>query len=194
MKRVALLGATGSIGAQAIDIVERNPELELCALMSGSPAARRARGRSRRRARPGRRLRCRASARRRARHRPQCHRRLRRRRGDPLGARARHHARAREQGEPRRGRRARGRRASSWRRAAAAGRQRALRDLPVPRGAGSRDGRVDRPHRLGRPVPRPVARRARARHDRARLSHIQPGRWDERSLWTPPPSPTRASS
>src|SRR6476620_10040674 len=36
MKRVALLDATGSIGAQAIDIVERNPELELCALMSGS--------------------------------------------------------------------------------------------------------------------------------------------------------------
>jgi 1-deoxy-D-xylulose-5-phosphate reductoisomerase len=36
MKRVALLGATGSIGAQAIDIVERSPELELCALMSGS--------------------------------------------------------------------------------------------------------------------------------------------------------------
>jgi 1-deoxy-D-xylulose-5-phosphate reductoisomerase len=36
MKRVALLGATGSIGAQAIDIVERNPELELCAVMSGT--------------------------------------------------------------------------------------------------------------------------------------------------------------
>ena len=36
MKRVALLGATGSIGAQAIDIVERNPELQLCALMSGT--------------------------------------------------------------------------------------------------------------------------------------------------------------
>jgi 1-deoxy-D-xylulose-5-phosphate reductoisomerase len=36
MKRVALLGATGSIGAQAIDIVERTPELELCALMSGA--------------------------------------------------------------------------------------------------------------------------------------------------------------
>ena len=36
MKRVALLGATGSIGVQAIDIVERNPELELCALMSGT--------------------------------------------------------------------------------------------------------------------------------------------------------------
>ena len=55
-----------------------------------------------------------------------------------MGARARHHARAREQGEPRRGRRARRRRASSRRRAAAAGRQRALRDLPVSRGAGSR--------------------------------------------------------
>lgn len=36
MKRVALLGATGSIGRQAIEIVERNPELELCALASGS--------------------------------------------------------------------------------------------------------------------------------------------------------------
>ena len=36
MKRVALLGATGSIGRQAIEIVERSPELELCALMSGA--------------------------------------------------------------------------------------------------------------------------------------------------------------
>jgi 1-deoxy-D-xylulose-5-phosphate reductoisomerase len=36
MRRVALLGATGSIGRQAIEVVERNPELELCALMSGS--------------------------------------------------------------------------------------------------------------------------------------------------------------
>ena len=35
MKRVALLGATGSIGAQAIEIVGANPDLELCALMSG---------------------------------------------------------------------------------------------------------------------------------------------------------------
>ena len=32
MKRVALLGATGSIGRQTVEIVERNPELELCAL------------------------------------------------------------------------------------------------------------------------------------------------------------------
>src|SRR5947209_9824619 len=36
MKRVALLGATGSIGRQAIEIVEAHPELELCAAASGS--------------------------------------------------------------------------------------------------------------------------------------------------------------
>jgi 1-deoxy-D-xylulose-5-phosphate reductoisomerase len=36
MKRVALLGATGSIGRQAIEIVGRSPDLELCALMSGT--------------------------------------------------------------------------------------------------------------------------------------------------------------
>ena len=36
MKRVALLGATGSIGRQAIEVVERNPDFELCALASGS--------------------------------------------------------------------------------------------------------------------------------------------------------------
>ena len=36
MKRVAILGATGSIGGQAIEIVAAHPELELCALQSGS--------------------------------------------------------------------------------------------------------------------------------------------------------------
>ena len=36
MKRVALLGATGSIGGQAIEIVEAHPGLELCAVASGS--------------------------------------------------------------------------------------------------------------------------------------------------------------
>jgi len=36
MTRVALLGATGSIGRQAIEIVEAHPELELCAAASGS--------------------------------------------------------------------------------------------------------------------------------------------------------------
>jgi 1-deoxy-D-xylulose-5-phosphate reductoisomerase len=36
VKRVALLGATGSIGRQAIEIVEAHPELELCAASSGT--------------------------------------------------------------------------------------------------------------------------------------------------------------
>jgi 1-deoxy-D-xylulose-5-phosphate reductoisomerase len=36
MKRVALLGATGSIGTQALEIIEAHPELELAAAASGS--------------------------------------------------------------------------------------------------------------------------------------------------------------
>ena len=36
MKRVALLGATGSIGRQALDVVDAHPQLELCALAAGS--------------------------------------------------------------------------------------------------------------------------------------------------------------
>jgi len=36
MKRVALLGATGSIGRQAVEIVESHPELQLVAAASGS--------------------------------------------------------------------------------------------------------------------------------------------------------------
>jgi len=36
VKRVALLGATGSIGRQAIEIVEAHPQFELCAVASGS--------------------------------------------------------------------------------------------------------------------------------------------------------------
>jgi len=39
MKRVALLGATGSIGRQAIEIVQSHPELELVAAASGSQPA-----------------------------------------------------------------------------------------------------------------------------------------------------------
>ncbi len=35
MKRVALLGATGSIGMQALEIVDHHPELELCAVAVG---------------------------------------------------------------------------------------------------------------------------------------------------------------
>jgi len=36
VKRIALLGATGSIGRQALEIIEAHPELELCAAASGS--------------------------------------------------------------------------------------------------------------------------------------------------------------
>jgi 1-deoxy-D-xylulose 5-phosphate reductoisomerase len=36
VKRIALLGATGSIGRQALEIVEAHPDLELCAAASGS--------------------------------------------------------------------------------------------------------------------------------------------------------------
>jgi 1-deoxy-D-xylulose-5-phosphate reductoisomerase len=36
VKRVAILGATGSIGRQALDVVAAHSELELCALASGS--------------------------------------------------------------------------------------------------------------------------------------------------------------
>ncbi len=36
MKRVALLGATGSIGRQALEIVDAHPRLELCAVAAGT--------------------------------------------------------------------------------------------------------------------------------------------------------------
>jgi 1-deoxy-D-xylulose-5-phosphate reductoisomerase len=36
VRRIALLGATGSIGRRAVEVVRRHPELELCALASGS--------------------------------------------------------------------------------------------------------------------------------------------------------------
>src|SRR5436853_3292115 len=38
MKRVAVLGVTGSIGRQALEIIESHPELELAAAASGSQA------------------------------------------------------------------------------------------------------------------------------------------------------------
>jgi 1-deoxy-D-xylulose-5-phosphate reductoisomerase len=36
VKRIALLGATGSIGRQALEIIEAHPDLQLCAAASGS--------------------------------------------------------------------------------------------------------------------------------------------------------------
>ena len=39
MRKVALLGATGSIGRQALEIVDAHPELQLCAVAAGSRGA-----------------------------------------------------------------------------------------------------------------------------------------------------------
>jgi 1-deoxy-D-xylulose-5-phosphate reductoisomerase len=36
VKRIAVLGATGSIGRQALEVIDADPELDVCALMSGS--------------------------------------------------------------------------------------------------------------------------------------------------------------
>ena len=36
MKRIALLGATGSIGRQALEVIDAHPQLEVCALASAS--------------------------------------------------------------------------------------------------------------------------------------------------------------
>jgi 1-deoxy-D-xylulose-5-phosphate reductoisomerase len=36
MRRIAIIGSTGSIGTQALDVIERSPELEVVALGAGS--------------------------------------------------------------------------------------------------------------------------------------------------------------
>src|SRR5215468_1875383 len=36
MKRIAILGATGSVGRQALEVCDANPGLEVCALASGA--------------------------------------------------------------------------------------------------------------------------------------------------------------
>ena len=111
VKRIALLGATGSIGRQALEIIDAHPELELVAAASGSqpidglaPLTQVGGDLDR------------AARARRAGRRAQRGRRLRRPPRDALGARARRRPRAREQGEPRRRRRARARGAGAGRR------------------------------------------------------------------------------
>ena len=39
MKKIGILGSTGSIGTQTLEIVRNNPDLEVCALAAGSNAA-----------------------------------------------------------------------------------------------------------------------------------------------------------
>ena len=191
MKSVTILGSTGSIGTQALDVVRRNPErfkvVGLSAAGDEPGAARRADprvpaagGRDRRRGRGRRRQ---AEARRRCKGvelivGPDAAERLAARRPRPtwslnalvgsagLGAHARHAAeredpRAREQGEPRRRRRARDGPDQGRARAAAARRLRArgARDGAARRAP--RGPQAGRAHRLGRPVPRLDAQRAR---------------------------------
>ena len=194
MKRVALLGATGSIGAQAIDIVERNPELELCALMSGTqPLAELAAAHGVEHVQVGGSAAALLDA------------------GEPdivlnaivgfagveatLWALERGITLALANKESL---------VAAGELAVAAHRRGGGLLLPVDsehsaifqclEGRDPRDGRVARPHRLGRPVPRPLARASSSTSRSRRRSHIQPGRWDERSLWTPRRSPTRGSS
>ena len=170
---VALLGATGSIGRQAIEIVDAEPRARALRAHVGHAAARRARGRARRPTHVQVGGSADDAARgERARRRAECDRRLRRRRGDAVGARARRHARAREQGEPRRRRRARPRRAPA--------RGGGLL-LPVDSEHSAlfqclegRDPETVESLVLtasGRAVPRPHARRARARDVAEALAH-----------------------
>ena len=194
MKRVALLGATGSIGAQAIDIVERNPELELCALMSGTqPLAELAAAHGVEHVQVG------GSAAELLRA------------GEPdivlnaivgfagveatLWALERGITLALANKESL---------VAAGELAVAAHRRGGglllpvdsehSAHLPVPRGPGSarRSSRSSSPPRAARSA---AARAPSSSTSRSTTrSPIQPGRWDERSLWTPPRSPTRASS
>ena len=76
---------------------------------------------------------------------------------------------------------------AAWKRGGgllAARRQRALRALPVPRGHAPRDGRLGRPHRLGRAVPKPSRDGARIsdRGGGARASDVVHGAEDHGRL------------
>ena len=160
MKRVALIGATGSIGRQAIEIVDAHPELELVAAASGSttrsPALRpltQVGGdltELLERAEPDVVLNAVVGF-----------------AGLPVTLWALEHgvdlALANKESLVAAGDLALAR-AGAGRRPAAAGRQRALRRLPVPGGPSTETGRLARPDRLRRPVPRPHARGARGRH------------------------------
>ena len=176
MKRVALLGATGSIGLQAREVIGAHPELELVAAASGSrdvsglaPPD------------PGRRRPDRAAGPCRARCRAERGARVRRAPRDALGARARRRPRAREQGEPRRGRRALHGALAPRGGAPASRRQRALGGFPVPRGprSGARSIRSCSPRRAARFA---AARATSSSASRSRRrSHTRRGRWGGRS-------------
>ena len=160
VKRIALLGATGSIGRQALEIVDAHPELEL--------VRRRVRLDSRSTAlaplHAGRRRPHRAARARRAGRRPERGRRLRRprRRRSGRSSAASTLALANKESLVAAGELALAAQERGGG-AAAPGRQRALRALPVPRGPRAGAGRLARPDRLGR--ARSAAARATSSQD-----------------------------
>ena len=186
MTRVALLGATGSIGRQALEVIEANPELELVAATSGLDADRRPRA-----ADPGRRRPDRAARARRAGRRPE--RRRSASPGCPATMWALEHgvtlALANKESLVAAGELALAAQRAGRRRADP-GRQRALGALPV-RAAGEPESA--RPHRERRPVPRPHRATSSPTSRPARRSRIRPGRWARRSRSTRRRSRTRAS-
>jgi hypothetical protein len=179
MKRVALLGATGSIGRQALEIVEAHPELELAAASFGVAADRRPSRRTPRSAvtSPS----CWS-----ARSRTSSSTRSSASQASPQRS-GRSSAASRSRSPTRRAwspRRPRARRQGAGRRPAAPRRQRALGGVPVPRGARPGDRRDARPDRVRGAVPRPHARRPRPRHrgGGARAPHVAHGPQDHRRL------------
>ena len=194
MKRIAILGSTGSIGQSALAVVDAHPQaLRVVALAAGGNAARlaeqvaRSTGRRARRWRPTAGPECLIDGRDAPRRRRRAVRLVRHRgaRRRPRGDRGGQDDRAREQGNPRDGRLARDGGGEAPRRRGAAGRQRAQRDSPVPaRPAAVRDPAAD-PDGVGRPVPRDRARRSSRRCPRPTRSTIRRGGWDRRSRSIP---------
>ena len=209
MRRVVILGSTGSIGVQALDVVARSDDLQVVGLAAagrwerllaqaeefgvraGQPLRR-----GRRRRRPPRRWgreRCWPGA--------EGLVRLVAESGADLvlnglvglgrarahGRRARrgHRRRARQQGEPRGRRRARDAARRGDRRARDPGRLRAFGAVPAAAQGAARNGRATRRDGLRRPVPRARPRSELARRRaRARRSPIPPGTWAARSRST----------
>ena len=204
VRRILIVGSTGSIGTQALDVIERGDDLELVGLAAASSwellleqarrprrAPHRARGPGRRRARgralglrdPGRaRGARRADHRHRLRPRPERARRLGGPRSDRRDAGRGHRPRARQQGEPRGRRRAGDGARRGHRRPADPGRLRALGAAAADLERAARDDRPARPDGERRPVPRAHGPRRRHARGGARPPDLGHGREDHDRL------------
>ena len=185
MKRIALLGATGSIGRQAIEVIDAHPELELVAATSGSTPIDGLAPLTQTGGDPLELLeRCRA------RHRAQRRRRLRR-------AARRRYGRSSTASRSR----SRTRRASSPPASLALAAQQRGGGALIPvdsehsalfQCSPARRGRKHRAHRERRAVPRATCEELDAVTP-SRRSRTRPGRWARRSRSTRRRSPTRGS-